>query len=220
MAMLCLLCLLSGSARELPKELEVESVLSRRGLSSAGIAAAVVVMVMAAGAWACVSGPAVLLSTSTVKAGESVQVAGSNFRQKESVVVRFNALDGPVLADLGAPVEQLVSGSVTIPAGTAAGNYVLVFTQTAADGTPTQVPARTLVTVPGAAGASPVVGAQVGAATGERLVGLTRAEDSVSGGVLALVGVGVAGVALFLVGVTLFATGRRADGPLKAPVKV
>ena len=192
--------------------------ISRRGLSGAGIAAVVAVMVMGAGAWACVSGPAVLLSTSTVKAGESVQFAGSNFRQKEAVVVRFNALDGPVLADLGAPVEQLVSGSVTIPAGTAAGNYVLVFTQTAADGTPTQVPARTLVAVPGESGASPVVGAQVGASAEDRIGGLTRAENSVGGGVLALAGVGVAGVALFLVGITLFATGRKGSAPAKAKV--
>lgn len=175
-------------------------------------------MVLAAGAWACVSGPAVLLSSSTVKAGESVQIAGSNFRQKESVVVRFNALDGPVLADLGAPVEQRVTGSVTIPPGTAAGNYVLVFMQTAADGTPTQVPARTLVTVPGESGASPVVGAQVGAASGDRLESLARSENSVGGGVLALAGVGVAGVALFLGGIALFVTGRKSPAPAKATV--
>ncbi|MEX2291759.1 MAG: hypothetical protein WD794_15720 [Mycobacteriales bacterium] len=186
-------------------------------MTGAGLAAAALVVSLAAGAWACVSGPAVLLSTDTVKAGESVQIVGSNFRQKEPVVVRFDALDGPVLAELGVPVKQRVTGSVTIPPGTAAGNYVLVFTQTAADGTPTQVPARTLVKVPGESGALPVVAAPMGAAPGDRLDSLATTE-SVGGGTLALASLGVAGIALFAVGVTVFATGRRSAAPSKVTV--
>lgn len=129
--------------------------------------------------------------------------------------MRLDALDGPVLADLGAPVKQGVTSSVTIPAGTAAGNYVLVFTQSAADGTPTQVPARALVKVPGETGALPVVAAPVGAAPGDRLDSLVTTE-AVGRGTLALAALGVAGMALFTVGVAVFATGRRSAAPSKA----
>lgn len=186
--------------------------MSIRRLSGAAIVAAALFVVTAATAWACVSGPAVALDTETVKAGGTVQIKGSSFRQPEPVVVRFNALDGPVLAELGAPKGGLLEGSVTVPADVRAGNYVLVFTQTTSDGQPSQVPARALITVTGESGTTPVLGAPVASTSGERLDRLATAEASVGGGTMALIGVGVGGIALFVAGVFAFASARR-DGP-------
>lgn len=173
-----------------------------------------VILLAAATAWACVSGPAVLLSANSAKAGEALQVKATNLIKPEPVVVRFNALDGPVLADLGVPKSGAVDGSVTVPAGTAPGNYVLVFTQTKPDNSLTQVPTRALVTVTGETGAQPVLGASAGAATDRRIDSLATANRAVSTGTLVLVGLGVAGVALFLAGVAALLTGRRGAAPL------
>jgi methionine-rich copper-binding protein CopC len=184
-----------------------------------GLTVAAVGVILAAGAWACVSGPAVLLNTATIKAGETVQIKATNFTKPESVVVRFNALDGPVLADLGAPKSGGLSGEVTIPAGTAPGNYVLVFTQTSADGKPSQVPARSLITVTGDSGAKPVLGATPAAPSSGRLDRLASSHQTVSGGTLAMISVGVAGIALFLAGIAALMATRRTDRPVAAKAR-
>ncbi len=193
---------------------------SLRRLAGAGLAAAAVAVVTTATAWACVSGPAVLMNTSTIKAGETVQIKATNFTKPESVVVRFNALDGPVLADLGAPRSGALEGSVTIPAGTAPGSYVLLFTQTTPDGKPSQVPARSLINITGDSGAKPVLGATP-ASSGNRLDSLATANsDSVSGGTLALIAMGVGGIALFMAGIATLMTSRRSsDSPVAAKAR-
>lgn len=181
----------------------------RRGVF-AGLCAGIV-LVLSAQAWACVFGPSVFLTTSTVKPGESVQVEGLNFRPDMPVVARMSTLDGPVLAELGLPEgdRRRVFGPVTIPAGTQPGNYVIVFTQAGTNGA-AQVPTRALVSVVGQGGSSPVLGAPVGVAGDDRVARIATESDSVGVATLLLVGIGAAGIAMFLGGIAAVA-GRRAS---------
>lgn len=181
-----------------------------------GSAAAGVVLALTATAWACVSGPAVNLSTTTAKAGDQIAITGSGFRQPHPVTVRFNALDGPVLATLDAPKsDRTVTGTVTVPQGTTPGNYVLILSQTGPDGKLSQLPIRALVTVVGATGQMPVAGASLSPVE-ERPVGLVEADDDIAGSTLALIFLGVAGAGMFLAGMAALFAGRR--GRAEAPV--
>src|SRR5688572_8969108 len=62
----------------------------RWALASVGSAAAGVVM--AAAAFACVSGPVVNLSTINAKAGQEVGVTGTGFQTANAAQIRWNAL--------------------------------------------------------------------------------------------------------------------------------
>jgi len=188
----------------------------RKWVAAAGTAMGVVLTV-AATAWACVSGPAVNLSTTTVKAGDEVMVTGTGFRQPHPVDVRFNALDGPVLATFDAPgSDRSIAGTVTIPPGTAAGNYVLIVSQSGPDGSLSQLPIRALVTVTGPSGEMPVVGASLSQSSEARPVGLVEATNDIAGSTLALIFLGVAGAGMFLAGMAALLAGRRSSA--EAPV--
>ncbi len=179
------------------------------------------VMLLAATAWACVAGPSAFTSTVNVKAGEQLQMTGVDFSDEAPVLVRFDALDGPVLADLGLPSEDrgLVTGDVTIPAGTAPGDYVLVMTQAGPDGEAIQTPVRALVSVVGETGTAPVVGAELGAADQARAAQLAVDDNEIGIGALVLMAVGVAGVGLLIAGGAAVAAGRRSS-KAPAPEKV
>lgn len=184
-----------------------------RKLAGGGAVTVMAVMLMTAVAWACVAGPSAFTSTVNVKAGEQVGIQGVDFSDEGPVLVRFDALDGPVLADLGIPSEDrgLVAGDVTIPAGTAPGDYVLVMTQAGPDGEPIQTPVRALVSVVGDTGAAPVVGAELGGADQARAAGLATEDNSISTVSLVLMAVGVAGVGMLLAGTAAFLASRRSD---------
>lgn len=184
------------------------------------MASAMAVMLLAATAWACVAGPSAFTSTVNVKAGEQVGVQGIDFSDEANVLVRFDALDGPVIADLGLPSEDrgLVRADVTIPAGTAPGDYVLILTQAGADGEAIQTPVRALVSVVGETGAAPVVGAELGGADQARATELATDDNEIGTGVLVLMAVGVAGVGLLLAGGAAVVAGRRKSTP--APERI
>src|SRR5215212_254559 len=74
----------------------------RWALASVGSAAAGVVM--AAAAFACVSGPVVNLSTINAKAGQEVGITGTGFQTTNAAQIRWNALDGPLLTTVPAPI--------------------------------------------------------------------------------------------------------------------
>lgn len=186
---------------------------SVRTLAVTGLCGAVAVIVLSAAAWACIAGPTLDAPKRDVKPGESVRITGVSYNANP-VVVRFNALDGPVLATI-APTDGTATGSnwnlngdVPIPAGTSPGNYVLVATQPLADGKLSQIPTRALVTVVGTS--TPVVGAPLTELQAERPVGLEQGE-SVSTGAKVLVATGVAGLTLFLAGLAVLVAGRRED---------
>ncbi len=180
---------------------------------SVGFASAVAALVWAAVAWACI--PVATLTTSPLqaRAGEEVLVTGTEYGTKSPVLIRFNALDGPVLATLTPDRDGIIRGNVPIPAGTRPGSYVLVATQDAVPGETTWgVPSRALVTVVGDGGA-PVLTAPVEESETGRPVGLLRGDSSVGAGALVLAGVGVAGVAMFAAGMTALFLGRRRSVP-------
>jgi len=180
------------------------------------------VLFVAASAWACVSGPSINLSTVNAKPGEEVQLTMRDFRKLDPITVRWNDLGGPELATFankGGTQGSPFTETITIPADAKAGNYVLVFTQTAPDGKLSQMPVRALVTVTGPAGTTPVLGAPVGAPVTDRPTTLATQDESISGGTLALIALGVGGVGMFLAGMAAFFAGRRTDVPEAAPAR-
>lgn len=183
-----------------------------------GAMAAMGVLMFAAAAWACVAGPTLVAEPQSVAAGQQVKLSGITWNPDFPVVVRFNALDGPVLGEfLPDPDSDRLDGVVTIPQGTAPGNYVLVGTQQAGDGNFTTIPVRALVSVQGDGGA-PVLGAPlVQSGSADRPTGLVES-DPVGTGSLVLAGVGVAGVALFIAGAGVFLSTRRRTSPERATV--
>lgn len=189
-----------------------------RRVALGGLASIAVLVVAASTAWACVSGPVVNLSTVQARPGEQVTVTGTGFRQPDKVDVRFNALDGPVVASLDRPENQTVNASFTVPPGTTPGNYVVIVTQTKPDGSLSLSPVRAVLTVVGPSGQTPVVGADTSADAGDRIAGLVRADNSVSNGTLLLVALGVAGVGMFAAGIAALATSRRGSTARPVPV--
>jgi hypothetical protein len=173
----------------------------------------------AATAWACVSGPAVNLSTVNAQPGQEVTVSGTNFRQPNPVTVRWNALDGPVLATFDEPSNRLIGGTFTVPADARAGNYVVIFSQTDEQGSLTQLPIRALLTVTPDGSAAPVLGGGLVAADVDRPAGLVIEDNSVSGATLALVGLGVAGIGMFVAGMAALFAGRGSKAPVAVPAR-
>ncbi len=191
----------------------------RWGLAGAGATAAG--LCMAAAAWACVSGPVMNLSTINAKAGQEVGVTGTGFQAANQATVRWNALDGPVLATVPAPITGgNLEAKFTVPEGTKAGSYVVIVTQSRSDGTLSLSPVRASMTVTGEAGTNPVVGASAGTAdTSTRADGLARSEESIGTGTLALVALGVGGVGMFLAGMAALFAGRRSSAPEAAKAR-
>jgi hypothetical protein len=189
-----------------------------RRLGAAGIGAAFAgVVLLAANAWACVPVATLNLSTSSAKAGDAIGVTGNSYNGSKPAVVHFNAIDGPVLGSF-VPNGGRIDGSVTIPAGTAPGNYLLVVTQEFTQGVQTWgVPARALISVTGDSGA-PVVGAPAGSSVVGRPVGL-ESSSTPSGGSLLLMAAGAAGVAMFLAGIAALVA-SRSGGSTPAAAKV
>jgi hypothetical protein len=172
-------------------------------------------MLMAAAAFACVSGPVVNLSTINAKVGDQVAITGTGFQAANNAVVRFNALDGPVLTTVSAPITGgNLSANFTVPDGTKPGSYVIIVTQNNAAGQLTNAPVRAVFNVIGDGGTQPVLGAPAASADNSlRANGLARTDNSVSGGTLALVALGVGGVGMFLAGMAALFAGRRGSSP-------
>lgn len=190
-----------------------------RGWSAIAVGAAALVVTVSAAAWACVSGPAVKLSPPTAQAGQGLEVVGTGWRGRtDPVTIRFNALDGPVLATAAVNSTGDFKTTVTVPDGTRAGNYVLVASQHAPDGTLTQAPTRAVLSVVGDTGATPVMGERLAPVVDDRPAGLVKS-DEISGGTLALIGLGVAGFGLFMAGMAALIASRRGSQPTAAVVR-
>jgi len=184
-----------------------------------GMSAVGAVVVAGAAAWACVSGPAVNLSTVNAKPGQEVTANITGLNRSDPITARWNALDGPVLAT-GTHTGGNASIPFTVPADAKAGNYVVIFSQNSADGKLSQLPIRALLTVTPENGAAPVVGASVAPVDNARPVGLVSTDNDISGATLALIGLGVAGVGMFVAGMAALFAGRRGSAaPAAAKVR-
>lgn len=192
-----------------------------RKIGVVGFAAGALAALCGATAWACIAGPLLAVNPSTVQAGQEVSFSANSISRDE-VTVRFDALDGPVLGtfkpgpDPRFPTSSTSGGldgvKLTIPANASPGAHVLILTQNSADGKLSQVPTRVMVTVTGPTGATPVSGAPVFPVDETRPEGLARGDEAVSTGTKVLVGLGVAGVALFLAGMAAVFASRRPTG--------
>jgi len=181
-----------------------------------GLGAAATLLAAAATAWACVSGPSANLSTVNAKPGQEVQATMRDFRKADPIVVRWNDLNGQVVGTFenkGGSQGTPFTETIAVPADAKPGNYVLIFTQHSPDGKLSQMPVRALVTVTSPDGATPVLGAPVGAAPVDRPARLVTADDSVGAGTLVLVALGVAGVGMFVAGIAALLAGRRSRAP-------
>ena len=194
---------------------------SVRRWALAGVGSTAAGVLMAAAAFACVSGPVVNLSTINAKAGQEVGITGTGFQTTNQVQIRWNALDGPVLTTVAAPITGgNLDAKFTVPAGTKAGSYVVIVNQTKADGSLSLSPIRAVMNVTGDAGSNPVLGAPAAATdTAARANGLARSDDSISTGTLALVALGVGGVGMFLAGLAALFAGRRGTAPAAAKAR-
>lgn len=199
--------------------------MSVRRRTFVGVGAVLGIAVLSgATAWACIAGPTLKVDPAQARPGQEVALSGFSYNGSLPIVVRFNALDGPVLGTFE-PVEgrfgdpELLAGKVTIPAGTKPGNYVLIATQSAPDGSLAQVPVRAVVTVT-SSGAVPILGEDLLAVDAGRPVGPTVTRGTPGTGALVLVALGAAGLALFLGGAATVAAGRRGNAvpaPVRAP---
>lgn len=139
-------------------------------------------------------------------------VAVSGFSYTRPVSIHFKALDGPVLGTFTPDSNSDLRGTVTIPADTKPGAYLLFATQDEG-GKPTRLPARALLTIAAGVGGAPLVTAAV--APEPRVPAVLREDESASAGSLVLAGFGGAGIAVLAVGaVVIFSRrSRRARRP-------
>lgn len=188
-----------------------------RKCATAGFGAVMAALLVGATAWACIAGPTLKIEPAQARPGQEVAVSGFSYGGSLPIVVRFNGLDGPVLGTFE-PVEgrfgdpESLSGKVTIPSGTKPGNYILIATQSASDGSVVQLPVRAVIAVTSSGGA-PVVGEDLTPIELGRPVGPALTRGTPSTGALVLAALGAAGVALFLGGVATVAAGRRQTAP-------
>jgi hypothetical protein len=187
----------------------------------AGVVAAV--LAMSAQAWSCASLAAVELNPSVVKPGQQVDVKVTFVNKDKPVELRWNALNGPLLATIEPATFteglhgnwRFANGTITIPEDAKAGNYLRIANQEAVKGTNTWgVPARALVQV---SDGRPVLGQNLGPPPVERPTTLVS-EESLSAGDLLIAGLGAAGLTMLVAGVGIvLAAGRRGRA---APARV
>lgn len=133
-------------------------------------------------------------------AGAEVAVSGFSYPVNAKVSIRFNALDGPVLAELEPNSNQDIAGTMRIPDGTPSGRYVLYAVQYDAAGKVNRIPGRAAISVVGPGGALSAI--PTGLELDARPSDLVRAEGAPAGN-LVLVALGALGAAALL---TLLAT--------------
>lgn len=189
-----------------------------RRFAAGAFASIAVLGIAASAAWACVSGPVVNLSTVTAKPGEEVTLTGTGFRQADPVQVRWNALDGPIVAEQAKPEAQRIEATFAVPPGTTPGSYVVIVSQTR-DGKTSLSPIRAVLNVVGPSGQTPVLGADTTSDASDRIPALVQSDNNVSNGTLALVALGVAGIGMFAAGIAALASSRR-GGVTAEPARV
>ena len=188
--------------------------ISRRLLAAvAGAAAAAGALLPVSGAYA----PHVAqlkVTPTTFKAGDTVTVFGpSGYGATNPVEIRLDAADGPVLGSFdttGSGFAQWGPGTITIPADVSPGVHTLWATQQLEESEKLirGMPTKTLVQVLNPDGSAPVVGLDLTPQVEQRPTELVE-DDPVGMGALVLVGLGVAGVAMFAAGAAALTSSRR-----------
>lgn len=162
-------------------------------------------------AFACIPIAMLNLSPSgTVSPGQTVT---ANIQQvtsgKTTVPVQFHwqTLNGQVLAT-ATPSQLGTHATFTVPQVSQSGDYLVIATQAQAPGASTWgMPARAILHV-SVNGSAPAASSGSTAVSSSNSAGLTSAAG-LSTGILALIGVGVAAVAISLVGLAVWGVERR-----------
>ena len=152
-----------------------------------------------------------MLEVSPQQATSGQEVTVSGFSYTKTAVVRFGALDGPVLATLEPTSNNDISGVVRIPPDAKPGRHILFAMHEDDKGKPTRFPGRAAITVSGPGG--PPRGVNDELQLESRPIGVLE-RDSVPLGNLLLVAAATAGAASLVAGVFLVLYGRqrRAQG--------
>ncbi|HEX3567355.1 MAG TPA: hypothetical protein VHU17_18475 [Acidimicrobiales bacterium] len=152
--------------------------------------------------WACIFLAGITTSASSVQPGGSLTINGLSFGSNP-VALHLDSLTGMVLATVTPDGQGNFSQAVTVPQDVGSGQHVVVATEEAAtpdgsnSGSAQGVPARAAFQV--GAGPAPAVATPAGTVQVARSVGV---------GTLALIGVAVACVGVFLGGVISLVASR------------
>ncbi|MHB1535895.1 MAG: carbohydrate-binding protein [Acidimicrobiales bacterium] len=167
------------------------------GLAAAGLG----ILVPVGAAWACLGIAGLTTNSASVQPGGTLGVTLTEFGATPAQI-HLDSVTGPVLATVAHPgkgMSGLTTTTVTIPAGTADGQHVLIATEPG-NGMLAGIPARAVIQVGNAVPAS---------ASAARPASVTTASGT-SVGSLALIALAVAAVGLFLAGsLTLVGSRRR-----------
>lgn len=108
-----------------------------RRMAVATTGAAALLLASAIGAFACTNLATLNLDTSYATAGSTIDLTGSSFSPvgdgTQPVEVRWNATDGPLLAEVEPDSSGGFATQVTLPEDVEAGHYVLIARQLAAE---------------------------------------------------------------------------------------
>ncbi|MGH9226723.1 MAG: hypothetical protein ACRD2W_23700 [Acidimicrobiales bacterium] len=203
--------------------------MSRRGIQRWALCATGAValaMAAAANGWACASVAALDFSPAVAAQSQEVAVKITFVNKDRPVELRWDALNGPLLATIDpATFTEGLHGNwrfadtkITIPANATAGNHLVIATQEAVRGTATWgMPARGLIQVSGAG--TPAVGQPVGPAPVVRPGDLV-AEEGLATSSLLIAALGAAGLTMLVGGVgILLVSIRRGRAGVAAPVR-
>ena len=147
-----------------------------------------------------------MLEVSPRQATSGQEVTVSGFSYTKTAVVRFGALDGPVLAELEPTSNNDIRGVVRIPPDAKPGRHILFAMHQDDKGKPTRFPGRAAIIVSGAGG--PPYGFTDELQLEARPIGVLE-RDSISVGNLLFVAAATAGAASFVAGVFLVLSSRR-----------
>lgn len=144
------------------------------------------------------------VSPQQTTSGQDVTVSGYSY--PKTAVVRFGALDGPVLARLEPTSNNDIRGIVRIPPDTPPGRHILFAMHEDDKGKPTRFPGRAAIIVSGPGG--PPAGISEALSLEPRPIGVLE-RDSASRGDLLVVAAATAGAGSLLAGTYLVLLVRR-----------
>jgi hypothetical protein len=190
----------------------------RRTVALFGAFLGAILLATGAVAYACTNLATLNLSSGTGKPGDTITVTGSSFRMPSGVTtgvqIRWNAVDGPVLAEAIPDRVGNISATFTVP-DAAPDYYVVIAVLRDARGNDTSgTPARAQFQIVGGAGrpVAPTASGPVTAATG--------GEGGSTAPIALLLVLGALGLGLFGAGFAAVARQtRRSGAPVPAPVR-
>ncbi|MDQ3979952.1 MAG: hypothetical protein M3314_10400 [Actinomycetota bacterium] len=190
----------------------------RRPFALVGVFLGSIFLATGAVAYACTNLATLNLSSGTGKPGDTITVTGSSFRMPSGVTtgvqIRWNALDGPVLAEATPDRVGNISATFTVP-DAAPDSYVVIAVLHDARGNDTSgTPARAQFQILGGAG-RPVAATASGPVTAAG-----GGEGSSAAPIALLFVLGALGLGLFGAGFAAVARqARRSAAPVPAPVR-